>query len=127
MPWSVEQVRALRAHRRQLGLCINCGKARAVSGGQCAHHAEIRRRANRLRMRRVKRSVPLYVYEHHATRKYATASNAEAWEYQAGDGFMRIWVDWRDPLLVLMARESQGWFQFLGRPSPLTTPRVSYV
>lgn len=127
MPWTSEQIKQLKQHRRAQGLCTDCGKVRAVSAGRCAHHADVHRRHNRLWMRRTKGCVPAYVATHPRQRKYATASNAEAWEYRAGYGVMRIWVDWRDPLMVLMARESQGWFQFLGRPSPVTTPRVSYA
>lgn len=121
-----ERVKQLRAHRRQQGLCINCGKAPAVSGGQCAFHAEVRRRQCRLWMRRVRGHVPWAVYTNRIARRYATASNAEAWEYRAGHGMMRVWVDWRDPLLVLMAREAKGWFSFMG-PSPLVTPRPRYA
>lgn len=128
---STERTRLIRHRRKTLGLCAACGRGPIVASGLCEFHAVLKRRRDRIykhwRFGAVPRSLSTTGRAVHAEpTRYATASNAEGWEWCFGRPG-RILVDWRDPLLVLMAREAQGWFQFLGRPSPVTTPRVSYA
>ena len=118
-----DYIRRLRALRRAQGLCIQCGREPSVSGGRCVRHAEEQRRRTRLWMRKAHGSKPQYLYQRaSAPVRYATDSSAEGWEQQADGRWQRIWVDWRDPLLILLTKEARGWFQFM-RPSPLVVPR----